>query len=97
MKQRNHMKENAEHFGTQFGAFVSKNAQSGTKAAIDGMSLFKAKGLKLQNVGYEQAKGNLFEFIEAAKVQHLSINSRLQMCPNQKVVLEGTPLLMIFA
>ena len=46
------MKETAEQFGTQFGAFVSKNVQSGTKAAIDGMSLFKAKGIKLKNVGY---------------------------------------------
>lgn len=61
-------KENAYHAGAQIGNAFSKNVQNGTDVTIQGMDLFRAKGAKLAKVGYEQGKGNLFEFIEAAKL-----------------------------
>ena len=46
---------------------VSRNAQTGTDASIYGMDLLQAKGERLAKVGWEQGKGNLFEYIEQAK------------------------------
>ncbi len=48
---------------------VSKNVQMGTDASIEGMDLLKWKADRVKNVGFEQSKGNLFEYIEAAKLQ----------------------------
>ena len=58
-----------KQIGAQLGSTSSANFQRGTDAAHAGMDLFLAKGYKLQNVGFEQGKGNLFEFIEGAKLQ----------------------------
>lgn len=61
-------KENMAQAAAQIGNAFSKNVQNGTDTAIKGMDLFRAKGANLTKVGYEQAKGNLFEFIESAKL-----------------------------
>ena len=57
----------------QAGAFVgnaaSQNVQIGTDTAIDSMRELLYKAGKISKVGFEQSKGNLFEYIEAAKLQ----------------------------
>lgn len=63
------------HTFSQIGNRMSKNVQRGTEVAIKGMKIFKYKGDKLANVGYEQAKGNLFEYIEAAKLEKNMANA----------------------
>ena len=68
MDKKKIRKQNAEQVGTLIGNEFSKSVQHGTQKAIEGMDLFRAKGGKLVKVGYDQAKGNLFEFIEAAKL-----------------------------
>ena len=51
------------------GNMASSNAQNATIAAVDGMDLFRWKiGTPIiQNGHFDQQKGNLFEYIEAAK------------------------------
>ena len=61
--------------GAQIGNAFSKNVQNGTNTTIQGMDLFRAKGINLAKVGYEQGKGNLFEFIEAAKLEKNMANA----------------------
>ena len=60
-------KDIANKAGTLAGDYLSRNAHDATKTAVDGMSLFKAKAAQIHNADYQQAKGNLFEYIEAAK------------------------------
>lgn len=52
----------------QAGAFVgnaaSQNVQMGTDTAIDSMRELLYKAGKISKVGFEQSKGNLFEYIE---------------------------------
>lgn len=72
------VKENTYHAGAQIGNAFSKNVQAGTDAAMQGMDLFRAKGGNLGKVGYEQGKGNLFEFIEAAKLTKNMANAGAQ-------------------
>ena len=59
----------AEQAGTLFGNAMSMNAQSGTDMAVETMGELLYKSGRLSNVGFEQSKGNLFEYIEAAKLQ----------------------------
>lgn len=47
----------------------SKNVQVGTNKTIESMDLLKWKTERIKNVGFQQAKGNLFEYIETAKLQ----------------------------
>lgn len=54
--------------GAQWGNYMSSHAQDGTEALHKGMELFFKKAKQIENVGYEQAKGNLFEYIETAKI-----------------------------
>ena len=49
------------------GNNVSTNAQNSTDISIEGMKLFRKVAHQKYNVGFEQVKGNLFEYIEAAK------------------------------
>lgn len=44
------------------------NHQNATDATIEGMDLFKWKAGRLSKVGFDQSKGNLFEYIENAKL-----------------------------
>lgn len=50
------------------GNAASQNVQMGTDTAIDSMRELLYKAGKISKVGFEQSKGNLFEYIEAAKL-----------------------------
>lgn len=58
---------------SQMGAFAgnaaSDNVQAGTDTAIQSMGELLYKAGRISNVGFDQSKGNLFEYIEAAKLQ----------------------------
>ena len=51
------------------------NLSRGTVETIQGMNLFRQESLRLENVSFEQAKGNLFEYIEAAKFNRNAANA----------------------
>lgn len=74
-KEKQHNKDIESHVGAQMGNMASRAVQSGTEAAHHGMDLFRDKGYRLAKVGYEQGKGNLFEFIEGAKLQKNMANA----------------------
>ena len=63
------IKDSSKTMATLIGGFTSKNAQNATNAAVDGMGLFRDKVASpiIQNGNFAQGKGNLFEYIEAAK------------------------------
>lgn len=62
-------KDAAKEAGILSGSFMSQNYQNATNAAVDGMNYFRAKVASpiIQNGTFETGKGNLFEYIEAAK------------------------------
>lgn len=62
------------------GNSKSTNIQNATNNSIDGMKLFREVAQKKHNVDFEKVKGNLFEYIEAAKfnVDSASKNSNLK-------------------
>ena len=62
-------KELEERAGAFAGNAASRNAQMGTDTAIDSMQELLYKAGKISKVGFDQSKGNLFEYIEAAKLQ----------------------------
>ena len=66
--------ENARIIGGQIAANISKDVQEGTRQAVSGMKLFEAEIERLKNVDFDQKKGNLFEYIEAAKFNRESAN-----------------------
>jgi hypothetical protein len=57
---------------------MAGNVQAGTEKAISGMELFKWKAGRVANVGFEQSKGNLFEYIEVAKLERNMANTGAQ-------------------
>ena len=59
----------AKTAGTLLGNAASQSARNATDAAVDGMSLFRWKVSTpiIQNGTFDAQKGNLFEYIEAAK------------------------------
>jgi len=59
----------AREAGILSGNNASKNVQNATNAAVKGMKYFQAKVSSpiIQNGAFDQGKGNLFEYIEAAK------------------------------
>jgi len=61
--------------GTVIGNIMSSNVQNGTDAAIEGMSFFRQKAFDTRNAGFDQSKGNLFEYIEAAKFNRSAANA----------------------
>lgn len=61
------VKDASKEAGTLAGNCASQNAQNATNAAVDGMSLFRNKVSQTQKVLFDCRKGNLFEYIEAAK------------------------------
>lgn len=65
----NSVKDSAKTTGAIMGGIASQNAQNATNAAVDGMNLFRDKMASsiIQNGDFAQGKGNLFEYIEAAK------------------------------
>ncbi len=58
-----------ERLGDFLASFKAHNVQTGTDEAIRSTGLLLDKAERLKNVDFEQAKGNLFEYIEAAKLQ----------------------------
>lgn len=58
-----------ERLGDFLASFKAHNVQTGTDEAIKTTRLLLEKAERLENVDFEQAKGNLFEYIEAAKLQ----------------------------
>ena len=54
-------------FSELIGNELSKNAQKATTTSFSDMSNFLNKASSLKNVSFVQGKGNLFEYIEAAK------------------------------
>ena len=66
MRKKHSILERASDF---IANFKSRNAQMGTDASIEGMDLLRWKAERVQNVGFDQSKGNLFEYIESAKLQ----------------------------
>ncbi|SFU57335.1 hypothetical protein [Butyrivibrio sp. M55] len=62
-------KDAAKMAGTIIGDGLSQDARAATNVAVEGMDLFKWKvGTPIvQNGHFDQVKGNLFEYIEAAK------------------------------
>ena len=61
------LKDASEQAGAFLGAEASKKAQEATNQSIEGMNYFRNVAEAKKNVAFEQAKGNLFEYIEAAK------------------------------
>lgn len=61
-------KDVTNHIANQIGNTFSNNIQNGTDTVEKGMELFLKKTNQIGKVGYEQAKGNLFEYIETAKI-----------------------------
>ena len=59
----------AKTAGTLLGNAASQSARNATDAAVDGMNLFRWKVCTpiIQNGTFDAQKGNLFEYIEAAK------------------------------
>lgn len=55
--------------GVFAGNTVSHNVQKGTDTAISSMGELLYKAGRVSKVGFDQSKGNLFEYIEAAKLQ----------------------------
>lgn len=55
--------------GALAGNAGSRTVQLGTDVAMESMSELLYKAGKVRNVGFDQSKGNLFEYIEAAKLQ----------------------------
>lgn len=67
-------KDVAEKAGTILGDAMSQNAHAATAASVEGMQMF-SKGVELiGNRGFDKAKGNLFEYIEAAKFNREAAN-----------------------
>ncbi len=67
-KRKDAKSSGAVAFSTsQAGAVASANQAAATDAMQSGMDLFRQAAQKLKNVNVEQSKGNLFEYIEAAR------------------------------
>ena len=60
-------KDSANQAGALIGNVASESARNATAQGIKGMDLFREVAEKKRNVAFDQAKGNLFEYIEAAK------------------------------
>ena len=60
-------KDASKQAGALLGGAASENARNATNATVEGMDLFRTAAAKKQNVAFDQAKGNLFEYIEAVK------------------------------
>jgi len=59
--------EKQSFIGAQYGVYQARNYSHATNEMIEGMDLFRATAERLGSVGVQFKKGNLFEYIEAAK------------------------------
>lgn len=64
----------AQKIGITVGKIDSQTVQAATNEAFKGMDLFREAAARRVNVPFEQAKGNLFEYIEAAKFNRNAAN-----------------------
>lgn len=69
-------KDASKKAGTIIGNQMSSNYQNATDSTIIGMDLFRTKVAQISNKSFETAKGNLFEYIEAAKFNKNAAISR---------------------
>lgn len=67
-------KDVSKQAGALLGNATSENAHQATSSAVQGMDLLRQVAEKKANVAFDQAKGNLFEYIEAAKFNRNSAN-----------------------
>ncbi len=67
-------KSSLNHASNQIGNTLSYNVQIGTNETIAGMNLFRGVICSKGNVDFEKVKGNLFEYIEAAKFNKNAAN-----------------------
>ena len=74
--------KDASEQGAFLGAEASKKAQEATNQSIEGMNYFRNVAEAKKNVAFEQAKGNLFEYIEAAKFKAIPHRKRCQKPPS---------------
>ena len=75
--EKNNNQSNSYYAG-QIADELNKNLKNGTDITLKDMDLFRWKGEKVAKVGYEQAKGNLFEYIEQAKFERNNANAGYQ-------------------
>ncbi|MBR1856995.1 MAG: hypothetical protein IJ803_07960, partial [Oribacterium sp.] len=61
------IKKSTQMTGNLLGNQATSNVQKGTDQLVDGMDLFRKAAEQKRNIPFEQVKGNLFEYIEAAK------------------------------
>lgn len=66
MSEKN-KKKTKNYAGDYIGNYISKNSQEATNEMILGMDAFRRAANSTKNVAFDQSKGNLFEYIEAAK------------------------------
>lgn len=74
-EERKDLDTNLTFISTQVADLANRNLQNGTDVTIRSMELFRWKGERIAKVGYEQAKGNLFEYIEGAKFLRNNANA----------------------
>ena len=67
MKKKESKGQNVTDIGRVVGDTLSRNAQNASNTGIDGMNLLRQKINSLGAAQFDQAKGNYFEYIEAAK------------------------------
>lgn len=67
--------DSSDYLGAIIGNELSSNVENGTNEAIKGMDLLRSIAKEKYNVDFAQKKGNLFEFIEAAKFNKNSANA----------------------
>ena len=68
-------KDSSKEAGILLGNKVAENARKATNTTIEGMTLFKSAAEAKKNVDFVQAKGNLFEYIEAAKFNQKAVSN----------------------
>ena len=73
--RKKRINQEASFAANQVGGILSRNVQEGTKETLKGMKLFSEEIERTQNVHFDQRKGNLFEYIEAAKFNRNAANS----------------------
>ena len=66
-KEKKKVNDLESDIGRSVGNYASANAQNASNVGIDGMAFFRTKVTSLGATNFDQAKGGLFEYIEAAK------------------------------
>ena len=67
MRNKDRKEYNSDIVGRTVGDTFARSSQNASNAGITGMNLLRQKISSMGNVGFDQGKGNLFEYIEAAK------------------------------